>query len=84
MQMRTILIIMILAHLKMCQFFAIGLFVRGVRCVLRTANVCVSLKLSMWNDEKNHSDFHHSCMYSPNAGTHFKISIYEHLNLLNL
>ena len=27
-------------------------FVRGVRCVLRTAHVCVSLKLSMWNDEK--------------------------------
>ena len=47
----------------MCQFFAIGLFVRGVRCVLRTVHVCVSLKLSMWNDEKNHSDFHHSCIH---------------------
>ena len=42
-------IIMILAYMKMCQFFAIGLFVRGVRCVLRTVHVCVSLKLSMWN-----------------------------------
>ena len=59
-----------IAHLKMCQFFAIGLFERGVRCL--------SLNLSMWNDE-NHSDFHHSCIHQWNILEYVQCTLYKPL-----